>query len=54
MDRTSSDLKEKLADKVQSNPSLITRMIWDSSKGLKVLVDDTMVQQSRIQNVSIS
>lgn len=44
MDRTAIDLKEKLADRVKIDPSSITVMIWETSKGLKVVVDDNMVQ----------
>lgn len=42
--RTSVDLKEKLAGKLQIDPKLITRIFWENGKGLKVLVDDDMVQ----------
>ncbi|KAJ5365206.1 hypothetical protein N7517_008092 [Penicillium concentricum] len=44
-DRTSLNLKVELAEKLQIDPCLISRLIWVNSKGLKVLVDDDMVQQ---------
>lgn len=42
--RTSLDLKEKLAEQVQINPSLIIRIFWENSNGLRVVVDDNMDQ----------
>lgn len=44
MARTSRDLRETLAEKVQIDPNTITCMFWVNPKGLKVLVDDAMVQ----------
>jgi len=38
-------LKVKLAEKLQIDPCLISRLIWVNDKGLKVVVDDDMVQQ---------
>jgi hypothetical protein len=37
-------LKAKLAEKLQIEPDLISRILWVNSKGLKVLVDDNVVQ----------
>ncbi|KAJ5288299.1 hypothetical protein N7508_011074 [Penicillium antarcticum] len=45
MNRTALDLKSKLAEKLQIDPCLITRVIHVNSKGLKVVVDDDMIQQ---------
>ncbi|KAJ6012408.1 hypothetical protein N7522_002763 [Penicillium canescens] len=45
VNRTSRDLKSKLAEKLQIDPRLITRIICVNSKGLKVVVDDDVVQQ---------
>ncbi|KAK4957023.1 hypothetical protein LTR66_013265 [Elasticomyces elasticus] len=42
--RTSFCLKAKLAEKVQIDSSVISHIIWVNRKGLKVLVDDNMVQ----------
>jgi hypothetical protein len=44
VDRTALDLKAKLAEKVKIDPTSITDIIWETSKGLKVVVDDNMVQ----------
>ena len=43
--RTFLNLKVELAAKLQIDPCLITRIIWVNSKGLKVVVDDDVVQQ---------
>ncbi|KAJ5348593.1 uncharacterized protein N7506_001846 [Penicillium brevicompactum] len=43
-DRTSLSLKVKLVEKLQIDPGLISRILWANSKGLKVLVDDNVVQ----------
>jgi hypothetical protein len=45
VNRTSLDLKSKLAEKLQIHPCFVTRVIWINSKGLKVVVDDDMIQQ---------
>lgn len=45
MNRTSLDLKSKLAEKLHIDPCLITHVIWVNSKGLKVVVDDDVIQQ---------
>lgn len=37
-------MKAKLAEKVQIDSSVISHIIWVNRKGLKVLVDDNMVQ----------
>ncbi|CAG8238246.1 unnamed protein product [Penicillium olsonii] len=42
--RTSFCLKAKLAEKLQIDSSVISHIIWVNRKGLKVLVDDNMVQ----------
>ena len=44
MERTVLDLKEKLAERVRTDPTLIARIIWQNSNGLKILVDDDVVQ----------
>ncbi|CAG8000048.1 unnamed protein product [Penicillium salamii] len=44
INRTSLELKEKLAKKVQIDPSLITHIFWEHSRGFKVMVDDNVVQ----------
>ncbi|KAJ5473971.1 hypothetical protein N7475_003537 [Penicillium sp. IBT 31633x] len=43
-DRTFHSLKAELAEKLQIDPGLISRILWVNSKGLKVLVDDNVVQ----------
>ncbi|KAJ5982804.1 hypothetical protein N7451_012904 [Penicillium sp. IBT 35674x] len=45
MNRTSHDLKSKLSEKLQIDPCFVTRILWVNNKGLKVMVDDDMVQQ---------
>ncbi|KAJ5981958.1 hypothetical protein N7451_012058 [Penicillium sp. IBT 35674x] len=45
INRTSHDLKSKLAEKLQIDPCSVTRILWVNSKGLKVVVDNDMVQQ---------
>ena len=45
VNRTSLDLKNKLTEKLQIDPCLISRLICVNSKGLKIVVDDDMVQQ---------
>ncbi|KAJ6002565.1 hypothetical protein N7451_005112 [Penicillium sp. IBT 35674x] len=42
--RTSLNLKAKLAEKLQIDLNLISRILWVNNKGLKVVVDDDMVQ----------
>jgi hypothetical protein len=37
-------LKAELAEKLQIDPKSILRILWVNSKGLKVLVDDNVVQ----------
>jgi hypothetical protein len=44
VERTFLDLKEKLSEKVQTDPALVDRIIWENIKGLKILVDDDVVQ----------
>jgi transposase len=44
MERTVLDLKKRLAEKVQTDLTLIARIIWENSNGLKILVDDDVVQ----------
>lgn len=44
MERTFLDFKEKLSEKVQTDPALVDRIIWENIKGLKILVDDDVVQ----------
>ncbi|OKO96345.1 Grainyhead-like protein 2 -like protein [Penicillium subrubescens] len=44
VERTVLDLKEKLAERVRTDPTLIARIIWQNSNGLKILVDDDVVQ----------
>ncbi|KAJ5556321.1 hypothetical protein N7494_000236 [Penicillium frequentans] len=42
--RTSLNLKAKLAEKLRIDLNLISRIFWINYKGLKVVVDDDMVQ----------
>lgn len=44
VNRTSLELKEKLARKVQVDPSLITHIFRENSRGLAVMVDDNVVR----------
>ncbi|KAJ5890067.1 hypothetical protein N7504_010877 [Penicillium tannophilum] len=43
-DRTSLNLKAKLAEKLRIDVNIISRIFWVNYKGLKVVVDDDMVQ----------
>ncbi|KAJ5946417.1 hypothetical protein N7454_003256 [Penicillium verhagenii] len=42
--RTSFNLKAKLAEKLRIDPNIISRILWVNNNGLKVMVDDDMVQ----------
>lgn len=42
--RTFLNLKAKLAEKLRIDLNLISRIFWVNYKGLKVVVDDDMVQ----------
>ncbi|OKP06462.1 hypothetical protein PENSUB_6452 [Penicillium subrubescens] len=44
MERTFLDLKEKLSEKVQTDPALVNRIIWENTNGLRILVDNDVVQ----------
>jgi hypothetical protein len=44
VNRTALDLKEQLARMAHVDLSLITHIFWETSRGLKVVVDDNLVQ----------